>query len=679
MPPPPRYVQVAVGLPLRRTFTYRVPPELPAIAPGERVLVPFRRRLLPATILGPADPPETLEILPLRCILEGEPSLPEGLLPLLEWAARYYLQPIGELIKAALPGGAKGQTKERYALTPRGDSALSSFPPGSAEGKLLRHLKDQGPRTPLPGWRGKGTDSLPEVLGRLLSEGLIEGAEFWRRRIREKTETRVRLGSGRREGSLTPRQREALDFLEGQGDLPLLAFKKRFPRAAAILRQLQAGGWVELYRREVFRQPSFAGTEDWTEGSPDRLTAAQEKAVEKIGLALRSRKFHPFLLHGVTGSGKTEVYLRAILDAVSRGRPALLLVPEIALTAQLVSYFRSRIDFPLAVLHSALSPGERLDEWRRIRLGLAKLTIGARSAIFAPLPEAGIIIVDEEHDPSYKQEEKVRYHARDLALVRGRMEKAVVVLGSATPSLESFYHARAGKFSYLSLPERIDCRPFPEIQVLDLRGEQGEKGKERIFAPPLEEALKQSIAGSEQALLFLNRRGFSTFTLCRDCGFVYKCPNCDLSLVYHLSDRTMRCHYCDHALAAPSRCPQCAGNRLSLFGLGTQRVEEEVKRLLPAARVGRMDRDTTTGKAAHQKILDRMHRGEIDLLIGTQMITKGHDLPGVTLVGVVAADLSLHLPDFRASERTFQLLTQVAGRAGRGERPGRVFILTFNP
>ena len=290
-----------------------------------------------------------------------------------------------------------------------------------------------------------------------------------------------------------------------------------------------------------------------------------------------------------------------------------------------------------------------------------------------------MIIVDEEHDPSYKQEEKVRYHARDLALVRGKMEDAVVVLGSATPSMESYYNAVEKKFHYLSLPSRIDHRPLPEIQVVDMRQEKGE-GKERlIFSRALEEALRQNVEQNEQALLFLNRRGFSTFALCRDCGFVYRCPNCSVSLIYHLSDKSFRCHYCDYCLPALSRCPECASVHIMLFGLGTQRLEEEIKKKLPGVRVGRMDRDTTSRKSSHQKILSQVRRGEVNLLIGTQMITKGHDLPRVTLVGVLAADLSLNIPDFRASERTFQLLTQVAGRAGRGSLPGKVIIQTFNP
>ena len=479
--------------------------------------------------------------------------------------------------------------------------------------------------------------------------------------------------------SLTPRQKEALDFIQKAGEVPVAELKKKFKNASSILTALKDHEFIEMIHKEFYRQPSWEGIEDWADGPPSLLTEPQKKAVEEIGQALRSQKFHPFLLHGVTGSGKTEVYLRVIDEAVAQGRQALLLVPEIALTGQLVAYFRARIRFPMAVLHSGLSAGERSDEWRRIKKGLVKLVFGARSAIFAPLDHLGMIIVDEEHDPSYKQEEKVRYHARDLALVRGKMEDAVVVLGSATPSMESYYNAVEKKFHYLSLPSRIDHRPLPEIQVVDMRQEKG-AGKERlIFSRALEDALRQNVERNEQALLFLNRRGFSTFALCRDCGFVYRCPNCSVSLIYHLPDKSFHCHYCDYCLPALSRCPECASVHIMLFGLGTQRLEEEIQKRLPGVRVGRMDRDTTSRKSSHQKILGQVRRGEINLLIGTQMITKGHDFPRVTLVGVLAADLSLNVPDFRASERTFQLLTQVAGRAGRGPLPGKVIIQTFNP
>jgi primosomal protein N' (replication factor Y) len=683
MPEINHFVEVAVPLPIRRTFVYEVPEEMRSAAlPGKGVVVPFGRRFLSGFVLGPAQKiPPGKKILPLRQVLDDEASISKRFLALMEWVARYYIQPIGEVIKAALPTGVRLRSREVYTITPKGLESLATVPGESLESKILRSLRRQGGKGSIsPRAQKNSSPATHEAIQRMTDEGWIQKEES---RLEQKVKGKIfkyaRFLKMDEEAFLTLRQKEALDYIQKAGEVAVAEFKKKFRNASSILSALKDHGFIEMIHKESYRQPSWEGIEDWADGAPSLLTGPQRKAVEEIGQALRSERFHPFLLHGVTGSGKTEVYLRVIDEAVAQGRQALLLVPEIALTAQLVAYFRARIRFPMAALHSGLSAGERTDEWRRIKKGLVKLVFGARSAIFAPLDHLGIIIVDEEHDPSYKQEEKVRYHARDLALVRGQMENAVVVLGSATPSMESYYNAVEKKFHYLSLPSRIDHRPFPEIQVVDMRQEKGE-GKERlIFSRALEEALRQNVGRNEQALLFLNRRGFSTFALCRDCGFVYRCPNCSVSLIYHLSDKSFRCHYCDYCLPALSRCPECASIHMMLFGLGTQRLEEEIKNKLPGVRVGRMDRDTTSRKSSHQKILSQVRRGEINLLIGTQMITKGHDLPRVTLVGVLAADLSLNIPDFRASERTFQLLTQVAGRAGRRALPGKVIIQTFNP
>ncbi len=683
MPETNHFVEVAVPLPIRKTFVYEVPEELRSAAlPGKGVVVPFGRRFLSGFVLGPAkEIPPGKKILPIRQVLDDEASISKEFLALMEWVANYYIQPIGEVIKAALPTGIRLRSREVYTITPKGLENLATGPGESLESKILRALKRQGGKGSIsPRAQKNSSPATHDAIHRMIEEGLIKKEENrLEQKVKGKTFAYAQFLKRDDEVFLTPRQKEALDFIQKAGEVPVAEFKKKFKNASSILAALKDHEFVGMIHKESYRQPSWEGIEDWADGPPSLLTEPQRKAVEEIGQALRSQKFHPFLLHGVTGSGKTEVYLRVIDEAVAQGRQALLLVPEIALTAQLVAYFRARIRFPMAVLHSGLSAGERTDEWRRIKKGLVKLVFGARSAIFAPLDHLGMIIVDEEHDPSYKQEEKVRYHARDLALVRGKMEDAVVVLGSATPSMESYYNAVEKKFHYLSLPSRIDHRPLPEIQVVDMRQEKGE-GKERlIFSRALEEALRQNVERNEQALLFLNRRGFSTFALCRDCGFVYRCPNCSVSLIYHLSDKSFHCHYCDYCLPALSRCPECASVHIMLFGLGTQRLEEEIKKKLPGVRVGRMDRDTTSRKSSHQKILSQVRRGEVNLLIGTQMITKGHDLPRVTLVGVLAADLSLNIPDFRASERTFQLLTQVAGRAGRGSLPGKVIIQTFNP
>jgi len=375
----------------------------------------------------------------------------------------------------------------------------------------------------------------------------------------------------------------------------------------------------------------------------------------------------------VTGSGKTEIYLRAIEEVLNQGREAIVLVPEISLTPQLLSRFKDRFGENLSLLHSGLGRGERYDQWRRIWKGEVKIALGARSAIFAPFKKVGIIVVDEEHEPSYKQEEKLKYHARDLAVVRAKQDEATLLLGTATPSLESFYNAEKGKFHLLSLPERIEGKPLPRVEVVDIKGEGG------LLSEKVKRALQKNMEEKKQSLLFLNRRGFAQFILCPDCGFTFKCPNCSVTLTHHLKDHSLRCHYCDYRISAPGSCPRCQSDRLMGMGIGTERLEQEIRNLFPGAQVSRMDRDTTSRRRAHQQILLGLESGKIDILVGTQMIVKGHDFPNVTFVGVVSADTSLHFPDFRSSERTFQLLTQVAGRAGRGEVLGEVIIQTFNP
>jgi primosomal protein N' (replication factor Y) len=678
-----QYVNVAVLLPLRKCFCYEVPKDWQGfVSPGKRVLVPFGKRFLGGYVLAPVSrPPTEKKILPIQQVFEDESSLAEKYLEFLVWVSRYYLQPIGEVIKTALPAGIQVKRQVVYELTEKGRKDLESFPRGSLFRRILLSLKRrQGKGSLSPLLAKDSSPSFAEVISQMLADNLIaKEGEKLEQRVKEKTLTYLRYVEPGEQITLTSRQKEALDIICEAGELSISEFKAKFKGSNSILSKLIVFKLVATFQKATFRQPSWEGLEDWIDGPPAILTEDQKNVLGEISRALSARKYAPFLLHGVTGSGKTEVYLRAIEEAVSQDRQAVLLVPEIALTAQSVAYFQSRISFPMAILHSGLSPGERYDEWRRVKRGLVKLVIGARSAIFAPFDSLGLIIVDEEHDPSYKQEEKLRYQARDLSLVRGKMENTVVLLGSATPSMESYCNAMEKKFHYLSLPRRIDDRPLPEIQIVDMRQEK-EEGKERpIFSRVLEEGLQQNASRGEQALFFLNRRGFSSFSLCRDCGFIYQCPNCSVSLNYHLTDKSFHCHYCDFTLPALERCPKCSSTGLRLFGIGTQRLEEEIKKKFPQISVGRMDRDTMIRSSLYQKVLGQVRRGELNLLIGTQMITKGHDLPRVTLVGVLAADLSLNIPDFRAAERTFQLLTQVAGRAGRGSLPGKVIIQTYNP
>jgi primosomal protein N' (replication factor Y) len=446
------------------------------------------------------------------------------------------------------------------------------------------------------------------------------------------------------------------------------------------LARLAERGLVAIEEREVVRDP-FARTEP-VPHPPPTLTPAQERVLAPITAAVARGAYAPFLLHGVTGSGKTEVYLRAIEDALRRGRQALVLVPEISLTPQLTQRFRGRFGDEVAVLHSGLSDAERYDQWRRLRGEAgrpARIAIGARSALFAPLERLGVLVVDEEHDASFKQDESPRYHARDLALVRAQRAGAVVILGSATPSLESLYNARRGKVTLLRLVGRVHERPMPRMEVIDLTRADLVGHRTALLSRELAEAVAETVAAGEQAILFLNRRGYSSFVLCRDCGQVFECRHCSVSLTHHQRVSRLLCHYCGYSEPVPKACPVCRGDRVGMMGVGTERIEDALRGLLPGAKVARLDRDTATTRARLEGILAAFARREVDVLIGTQMVTKGHDFPGVTLVGAIFADQGLHFPDFRAAERTYQLLCQVAGRAGRGHREGRVLVQTFSP
>ncbi len=479
----------------------------------------------------------------------------------------------------------------------------------------------------------------------------------------------------------------------------VLSSLKRAPKQAAVLKEALRGAGLTRKELAAAAQTSVAAVDALVKAGlleatamtdvPENSLAAgsgmmpllnqdQDKAVKEIAQALAGASFGAFLLYGVTGSGKTEVYLKAIASALAAGRQAVAMVPEISLTPQMIGLFRQRFGSLVAVLHSALAPGERYREWRRIKEGQAPVVLGTRSAVFAPMPGPGLFIIDEEHEPTYKQDDHIRYHAREVALKRAQLAGAVVVLGSATPSLESWLRAgRGGPYRLLRLPHRIDERPLPKVSVVDLRQEMKE-GNRGIFSRALTAAVFARLSKGEQALLFLNRRGYSTIVMCRECGLVLKCARCDISLSYHL-DGLLRCHYCNYTTDLPGQCPRCASRYIRHFGAGTQRVEEEARRFFPGARIVRMDSDSTSRKGSHERIFSAFRQGEADILIGTQMIAKGLDLPGITLVGVINADTTLHMPDFRAAERTFQLLTQVAGRAGRGELSGEVLVQTYSP
>ncbi len=615
-------IEVAIPVRIDQTFSYRVPERLAGeVAVGKRVLVPFGRRKVTGYVLGAGDA-TTAELKDIIEVLDAEPLVTPAELAFLRWVASYYLFPLGEVLKTALPAGINLTSRQRQVEGPDGNCATEEVLAGGRRVKTELFYR-----------------ALPAPAG--------------------VTQPRGRGG-------------EILAFLAGMEEAPAHLIRQRFGTCAPQLKRLRELGLVAAAAREVYRDPFRE--EVFEHDTPLVLNDDQAVALARLTEACTTAAFAPFLLYGVTGSGKTEVYLQTIAHVLSRGKTALVLVPEIALTPQLVRRFKRRFRCGIAVLHSGLSDGERFDEWRRIRRGEAEIVIGARSAIFAPLERIGIIVVDEEHEGSYKQSEGVRYHARDLALVRGKMEKGVVLLGSATPLVTSFHAAREGRLGYLELPRRVRDLPMPTVELVDARGKKGE-----TFLPPLAAALAENLAAGGQSLLFLNRRGFATYLVCQECGFVLRCPNCAVTLTYHRRRERHFCHYCDYSIPAPSICPGCNSPSIGLLGRGTERVEEEVRELLPEARVSRMDRDTTSGRGGHARILRGLEEGRIDILIGTQMIAKGHDFPGVTLVGVVSADATLNIPDFRSAERTFQLITQVLGRAGRGDAPGRVIVQSLAP
>jgi primosomal protein N' (replication factor Y) len=589
------------------------------------------------------------------------------------WISDYYLYPLGQVIKGGLPPGINLESQQLLSITPKGRALLESDKPTQEELTILKAIADH-PEMPLeegakpfPYWR---MYSLKKAGFIQIKQGLKD--------VRVKP-MREKVVKYRREGQtederLSPKAKAVLAFIREMGEVSHKSLCGKFKGASRIVKRLEEKGVVSVESRGVYRDP----LSDLIVGEDVRpeLTSKQVRALETIVKGIDSLRFSPFLLYGITGSGKTEIYLRAIERVVEGGRQAVVLVPEISLTPQLIGQFLERFSGRVATLHSGLSRGERYDEWRRIREEKVDIVIGARSAIFAPFERLGMIIVDEEHETSYKQEEKLRYNARDLAAVRAKLCDAVLILGSATPSLEAYHNAVAEKFRLLKLDERVEGRPLPSVEIVDMRREEG---KGIILSEKLRKALGENLAIGRQSLLFLNRRGFASFIQCPDCGFVFKCPNCSVSLTHHFRGKKLLCHYCNYAITVPDLCPRCQGYGIRSLGIGTERVEEEIQKLFPQATVDRMDRDTTRKRRSHQKILKKVKSRETNILVGTQMIAKGHDFPNVTLVGVICADLSLNFPDFRSSERTFQLLTQVAGRAGRGMNPGQVIIQTFNP
>jgi primosomal protein N' (replication factor Y) len=662
------FAEVVVAAQPDRRFHYRVPPELTGrIQPGQRVRVPFGRRAVDGYVVRLVARCDVDAVKPLSALLNEEPVIDPAILTLTRWIADYYLAPWGRVLAASVPVGLKVTAAKRVSVTEAGRAVDPDTVRGEGRRRLLEALRSHGKAITLSRLQARvGTlGGLPA----LVQAGWV--SEIDAPSVGESRSRLYATSAGGETGSARgARQRAVLEALTARGG----AFVSDLgPGASAACKALAARGLVNLSSRADVRDPyRSAGVKEVVPA----LTEHQHHAVEAVAGAVDTGRFTPFLLWGVTGSGKTEVYLRAMAAVRERGRDALLLVPEISLTGQLVERVRARFGDQVAVLHSGLSNRERLDAWSRIRRGEAHIALGTRSALFAPLRDVGLIVVDEEQDASYKQEEGVRYHARDAAMVLGRERRAVVVLGSATPSLESYANAAAGKYGLLTLPERVHARPLPVVRAVDLRADL-ESGD--VFSRTLREAITERLDRREQILLVLNRRGFAPVVVCRDCGAIAQCARCSVGLTYHRARGRLCCHYCGTSTTPSERCAGCRGHRIVLDGVGTEQVEARLRAEWPQARIARMDRDTTGSKWAHETLLGAMRRGEADVLVGTQMVAKGHDLPNVTLVGIVNADVGLSMPDFRASERVFHLLTQAAGRAGRGDRPGEVILQTRRP
>ena len=676
------YAQIVpLATPIDREMTYRIPDDLrQQIQVGNRALVPLGPRWTTGIVVGFQDTTDLENVKSIGILLDPYPVVSPGVLDLCRWMAGYYVCTLSEVLTAALPSGIHTHSGQRIAVNALNGAGRDAITPGQRQ--VLDHLQSRGPaslRQLQLRLRGHGVRSAVYGLirrGMLTTHQIIEDP-----RVRPKRERVVQLVPDARWFEVewpalkrrAPRQAECLTRLRACGGAMPAAALSRAGVAAGILKALAGRRLVRIFQREVRRDP-YA---DMASATPERftLTGDQKKAIEQIQESLTPPKFSSFLLHGVTGSGKTLVYIRAVDHVLRSGLGALILVPEISLTPQTVRRFRAHFGDRVAVLHSALSESERYDAWRDVREGNRTIVIGARSAVFAPVSNLGLIVVDEEHDGAYKQSEPApRYNARDVAVMRAKMENIPVILGSATPALESFHNVDTEKFHLLTLPERIDSRPLPEVILVDMKKESG-----GLFSRVLREKLRDRLNKGERVILLQNRRGYAPFVQCQDCGESVQCPNCRVTLTYHAQGRRMLCHYCAFDTPAPSVCGACDGNNLRQFGAGTQRVEEALQEQFPDARLLRMDVDTTRRKGGHDRILESFRLGRADVLLGTQMVAKGLDFPGVTLVGVISADTGIHLPDFRAGERTFQLLTQVSGRAGRGNSPGEVVIQTHLP
>jgi primosomal protein N' (replication factor Y) len=695
----PLYCDVALPVPLEMTFTYAVGNTQPVV--GGRVWVPFRTRRMMGVVTALHDQPPSMKAKSVLAAVDTAPVIDVHLIKLAEWIAHYYLAPIGEVFRSMLPLMAEVKRAWAYRILDTGQNTLFS---GATQGSSKRSKKtadeQQLEYDVLDYLLNSDTEAVRESTLRSATgatKKLLEGLarKKWIARqdvseLRDASRT-VRVAvlanksanaasaDGREptaQRKLNDNQQTLLLALTVAGGRQYVSELNKLDVPASTLGTLVKRGLVE-----IIEEPAGFSISRLESKSPLDFTLNHEQvaALERIDSAVTARKFSVSLLHGVTGSGKTAVYLSAMQKVLAAGRGAILLVPEIGLTPAAAANLHRIFGEKVAILHSALTNDERAEQWRRIHTGEARIAVGTRSAVFAPVQDLALIVVDEEHDHSYKQEETPRYHARDVAVMRGKLTQAAVVLGSATPSLESFHNAQKGKYSLIELRERVEQRPLPEVELVDLRQEFQQTGEDQIFSRRLIEEVQERLSRGEQAIILLNRRGYSAVVLCRTCGETVQCKNCAIALTHYKNSPRLECHYCAYKQPVPQRCPKCQSDFIYFLGTGSEKVEERLHASFPTARIGRLDRDTVRGRHDFEHMLNRLNAGEIDLLVGTQMVAKGHDIHGVTLVGVVGADFALGFPDFRAAERTFQLLTQVAGRAGRGTTPGRVVLQTFYP
>jgi primosomal protein N' (replication factor Y) len=682
------FCNVALAVPLRTVFTYGVPESLrELVQAGTRVLVPFRNKSLVGVVTELTEQaPANTKIRDITKVLDLRPALTPKLIELGHWIAGYYLAPVGEVFRAMLPPVTEVRTQREILITELGRDVAASLSGGELEHDLtgaqvefLAKLNER--KGPLRAEAAAKWHIDAAVLERLRRQRLIEIRETVMGRS-QKTQRVIawKVGGESTPASLDEKAARVKTPLQERGPLPLTQLMKHASVSRALIERMVRDGLLESWEERI--DPAEDPFDVGYQPPAHTLNADQESACGAIRARFALGEFGVLLLHGVTGSGKTEVYMRTVQETLARGRTAIVLVPEIALTLwvgrQCRAWFGARFE-GVAVLHSALSDVERAREWWRVRNGEARVVVGTRSAVFAPLKNLGLIIVDEEQENSYKQEETPRYHGRDVAIVRAKMENAVALLGSATPSMETFHHTRSGKYELLTLASRVANRALASVEVVDLRQDFAQTHKTSPISSALHAGIAECLANKTQALVLINRRGYSWSVLCRSCGASVQCENCSISMTHHKNRNRLECHYCGSIQLVPKQCPKCQSKYVYFFGEGSEHLEERLRKEFPGARIARLDRDTARTKRQYQETLGAFAGGALDILVGTQMLAKGHDFQRVTLVGVISADSSLSLPDFRAAERTFQLLTQVAGRAGRGELPGRVLIQTFYP